>query len=232
MTNESGVIIMSISINKYIDHTLLKPDATVENIIQLCQEAVDFDFAAVCVNPCYGGLAANILRGTGIKTATVIGFPLGATQTQVKVSEVKAALEDRVAEMDVVLNFGALKSGQWDAVLEEMKAVVEAAEDKLVKIIVETALLTTDEKRRVCELVLASGAHFIKTSTGFAASGATVEDILLFKSIIGDTEKCGIKASGGIKNTEQALAMINAGATRIGTSNALAIMRNFIAEKK
>lgn len=216
---------MAVSLNKYIDHTLLKPDARIEDIMQLCQEAEEFGFPAVCVNPCYAGLAANLLRGTKIKTATVIAFPLGATQTTIKVQEVKAALADRVSEFDVVINIGALKSGQWEAVLADIQAVVEAAENRTVKVIVETALLTTDEKRRSCELVLASGAHFIKTSTGFAAAGATVEDILLFKSIIGDTSRCGIKAAGGITTAEQAMAMINAGATRIGTSRAVAIMQ-------
>lgn len=143
----------------------------------------------------------------------------------------KLALEDKVDEFDVVLSIGALKSKQWDAVLADVRAVVEAAEDKIVKVIVESALLSTDEKRQVCKLVLESGAHYIKTSTGFAAGGATVEDISLFKSIIGNTGRCGIKASGGIKTAEQALSMIKAGATRIGTSNAVAIMQEFTAKK-
>jgi deoxyribose-phosphate aldolase len=227
MIKEREAIFMTFSLNNYIDHTLLKPEARVDDIIQLCQEAETFNFAAVCVNPCYAALAAHFLRGTKVHTATVIGFPLGANKTSTKVQEVKTALEDRVDEFDVVINIGALKSGQWDAVLAEIKAVVEAAENKIVKVIVETALLTTEEKRRACELVLESGAHFIKTSTGFAASGAAIEDIVLFKSIIGDTGRCGIKASGGIKTAKQALAMINAGATRIGTSNSIALMQDF-----
>lgn len=217
---------MTVSLNNYIDHTLLKPEARVDDIIRLCQEAEAFNFAAVCVNPCYAALAAHFLRGTKVHTATVIGFPLGANKTSTKVLEIKTALEDKADEFDVVINIGALKSGQWDAALADIKAVVEAAEGKVVKVIVETALLTTEEKRQACELVLESGAHYIKTSTGFAAAGATVEDIVLFKSIIGAAGRCGIKASGGIKTADQALAMINAGATRIGTSNSLAIMQD------
>lgn len=216
---------MTISLNKYLDHTLLKADASVEDIMRLCQEALAYGFASVCVNPCYAGLASNILRGSGIKAATVVGFPLGASTTSTKVQEVKTALDDRALELDVVINLGALKSGQWEAILAEMRAVVEAAEDRCVKFIVETALLTADEKRRICELVLESGAHFIKTSTGFAPQGATVEDVRLFKSIIGETGTLGIKAAGGIKTAAQALALIEAGATRIGTSHAVAIMQ-------
>ncbi|MDF2570261.1 MAG: deoC [Sporomusa sp.] len=215
---------MSVELNKFVDHTLLKPDATVDQIIQLCEEAITYNFAAVCVNPCYAGLAANLLAGSKVKTATVIGFPLGATLSECKAFEVQAALEAKVDELDMVINLGALKSGQWDAVLQDIKAVVAAAEDKLVKVIVETALLDLDEKRRVCELVLSSGAHYIKTSTGFGPGGATLEDIILFKSLIGDTDLCGIKASGGIKTRQQALALLNAGATRIGTSAGVTIM--------
>ena len=213
-----------MQLNKYIDHTLLKPEVAVAQIIQLCDEAIAFDFAAVCVNPCYVGLAAHLLAGTSVKTATVIGFPLGATTTAVKVFEAQAAVKAKADELDMVINIGAVKAGQWDAVLAEMQAVVAAAEDKIVKVIVETALLTTDEKHRVCEQVLQSGASFIKTSTGFAASGATVEDIVLFKAMIGDTSRCGIKASGGIKTREQAAAMIAAGATRLGTSSGVSIV--------
>lgn len=216
---------MTIDLNKYLDHTLLKADASVEDIMRLCQEALAYGFAAVCVNPCYAGLASNILRGSRVKTATVVGFPLGAAKTTIKVQELKAALDDRAAEFDVVINLGALKSGQWEAVLEEMQAIVDAAEERCVKFIVETALLTADEKRRVCELVLKSGAQFIKTSTGFAPQGAMLEDVRLFKSIIGESGICAIKASGGIKTAEQALALIEAGATRIGTSHAVAIMQ-------
>ncbi|SMD10465.1 deoxyribose-phosphate aldolase [Sporomusa malonica] len=215
---------MNVELNKFVDHTLLKPDATVDQIIQLCEEAITYQFAAVCVNPCYAGLASNLLSGSKVKTATVIGFPLGATFSACKVLEVQTALEAKVDELDMVINLSALKSGQWDAVLQDIKAVVAAAEDKLVKVIVETALLDLDEKRRICELVLTSGAHFIKTSTGFVPGGATIEDITLFKSIIGDTSRCGIKASGGIKTRQQALAMLSAGATRIGTSAGVAIL--------
>lgn len=215
---------MNLELNRYIDHTLLKPDATVAQIIDLCQEAVTYNFAAVCVNPCFVGLAANILAGSNVKTATVIGFPLGATFTEAKAFEAQTAIRAKADELDMVINISALKSGQWAAVLQDIQAVVQAAENKVVKVIVETALLTQDEKRHVCELVLTSGAHFIKTSTGFASGGATVEDVTLFDSIIGDTSICGIKASGGIKSRSHALALIDAGATRIGTSSGIAIM--------
>lgn len=200
----------------YIDHTLLKPDAVIEDIISLCREAAEYQFAAVCVNPVYVGLAAHLLAGTGVKVATVVGFPLGATPSAVKAFETKTAIEDKADEIDMVMNIGAAKSGQWQAVTEDIRQVVAAAEGNPVKVILETGLLTEEEKRLACQAVMEAGAHYVKTSTGFGPGGATVADIELFRAVVGD--KAGIKASGGIRTREQALAMIAAGATRLGTS--------------
>lgn len=205
-----------MELRKYIDHTILKPEATAEDVHQLCKEAMEHQFAAVCVNPCYVKLAAGLLAGTKVKVATVIGFPLGANLSAVKAFEGERAALQGADEIDMVINIGAAKAGMWDEVLEDIKQVVAGAEGCTVKVIVETALLTEDEKKRVCQVVLDSGAHYIKTSTGFSTGGAAVADIELFKSIVG--EKIGIKASGGIRTREDAMAMIEAGATRIGTS--------------
>lgn len=208
---------------KYIDHTLLKADATVDDVAALCAEAAEHGFAAVCVNPVYVDLAAHLLAGTGVKVATVVGFPLGATFTEVKVLETRAAVLRKADEIDMVMNIGAAKAGQWDAVTEDIRQVVAAAEGRPVKVILETALLTADEKRRGCEASLAAGACFVKTSTGFGPGGATVEDVGLLKAVVGD--RAGIKASGGIRTQEQVVAMIAAGATRIGTSAGVALTR-------
>ena len=208
---------------KYIDHTLLKADATIESITVLCTEAAENHFAAVCVNPVYVDLAAHLLAGTGVKVATVVGFPLGATFTEVKVLETKEAILRKADEIDMVINIGAAKAGQWDAVTEDIREVVAAAEGRPVKVIMETALLTDDEKRQACQASLAAGAHFVKTSTGFGPAGATVEDVKLLKSVVGD--KAEVKASGGIRTKEQIEAMIAAGATRIGTSAGVALIK-------
>ena len=208
---------------KYIDHTLLKADATVDDVAALCAEAAEHGFAAVCVNPVYVDLAAHLLAGTGVKVATVVGFPLGATFTEVKVLETRAAVLRKADEIDMVMNIGAAKAGQWDAVTEDIRQVVAAAEGRPVKVILETALLTADEKRRGCEASLAAGACFVKTSTGFGPGGATVEDVGLLKAVVGD--RAGIKASGGIRTQEQVVAMLAAGATRIGTSAGVALTR-------
>lgn len=209
---------------KYIDHTILKPEATVEQIRVLCQEAAENHFAAVCVNPIYVDLAAHLLKGSGVKVATVVGFPLGATLTEVKVAETKAAIARKADEIDMVINLGAVKSGAWDAVESDIRAIVAAAEGRTVKVIIETCLLTNEEKRSACQAALAAGAHFVKTSTGFSSGGATVEDIALMKEVVG--VKALIKASGGVRNREQALAMIAAGASRIGTSAGVTIVTN------
>lgn len=211
-----------MKLNQYIDHTLLKPDATPQDIRCLCMEAAKHNFAAVCVSPCYVDLAVSLLTGTGVKVATVIGFPLGANLSIVKAFEAKQAVLHGADELDMVINIGAAKLGLWEAVLYDIQQVLAEAQGRIVKVIVETGLLTMEEKERVCHIVLESGAQFIKTSTGFAAGGAVVEDIALFKSILG--EKIGIKASGGIRTVEEATAMIAAGATRIGTSKGVDIV--------
>lgn len=206
---------------RYIDHTILKPDATSQDVHRLCREAAEHRFAAVCVNPCYVELAVRLLAGTGVKVATVIGFPLGSNLSAVKAFEAKQAILQGAEEIDMVINIGAAKQGNWEVVLNDIRQVVEGASGRTVKVIVETALLTEDEKKQVCSLVLASGAHYIKTSTGFASSGAVVEDIELFKDIVG--EKIHIKASGGIRTRQDAEAMIAAGASRLGTSAGVSI---------
>jgi deoxyribose-phosphate aldolase len=211
-----------VNLTGYIDHTLLKPAATVAEIIQLCEEAVQHKFAAVCVNPIYVDLAAHHLAGTGVKTATVIGFPLGATFSAVKVAEAKEAVLRKANELDMVMHIGAAKTGLWEAVVADIRQIVEAAEGAAVKVIIETGLLTDDEKRRACEAVIAGGAQFVKTSTGFGPGGATIADVRLFKEVVG--ENIGIKASGGIRSREQALEFIAAGATRLGTSAGIAIV--------
>jgi deoxyribose-phosphate aldolase len=213
---------MRMDLAKYIDHTLLKPEATPHDIRCLCSEAATYKFAAVCVNPCYVDLAVSLLAGTGVKVATVIGFPLGANLTIVKAFEAKQAVLHGVDELDMVINVGALKLGLWEGVLYDIQQVLIEAQGRPVKVIVETGLLTEEEKKKVCHIVLESGAQYIKTSTGFASSGATVADIQLFKSIAGD--KIGIKASGGIRTLEEAAAMVAAGATRLGTSQGVAIV--------
>lgn len=206
----------------YIDHTLLKADAAVDDIVRLCEEAAEYHFAAVCVNPAYVALAAHLLKGTSVKTATVVGFPLGATPTAVKVYETQTAVGDKADEIDMVMNIGAVKSGQWQAVIDDIKAVVAAADGNVVKVILETGLLTEAEKRQACQAVVTAGAHYVKTSTGFGPGGATVADILLFKEEVGN--KAGIKASGGVRTREQAEALIAAGATRLGTSAGVALV--------
>jgi deoxyribose-phosphate aldolase len=206
-----------------IDHTLLKPDATVKQVTKLCEEAKKYKFASVCVNPGYVALAAQLLRGTGVKTCTVIGFPLGATTTKTKVQEAKEALENGAEEVDMVINVGALKSGDTDLVKNDIEAVVNAAKGRgIVKVIIETCLLTDEEKVKACKIVKMAGADFVKTSTGFSTGGATVEDIRLMREIVG--QDMGVKASGGIRDYETAMAMVNAGASRIGVSASVAIV--------
>lgn len=202
---------------QYLEHTLLKPDATAADIINLCEDAKKYQLGGVCINPCYVALARHLLTGTGVKVITVIGFPLGATYPEVKVLEAKMAAENHADEVDMVMNISAFKTGDYQAVENEIKMVVEAAQPCPVKVIIETALLTDDEKRKVCQVVIAGGAKFVKTSTGFAKSGATVSDVLLIKEEIAGSG-LGIKAAGGIRDASTAKAMIEAGATRIGTS--------------
>lgn len=207
---------------QYIDHTLLRADAGVEDIAQLCAEATEHRFAAVCVNPVYIDLATHLLAGSGVLVATVVGFPLGATFTAVKALETREAVLRRADEIDMVMSIAAAKAGQWGAVADDIRQVVAAADGKAVKVILETALLTDDEKRRACQEAVAAGARFVKTSTGFGPGGATAEDIRLLRAAVGPV--VGVKASGGIRTRQQAEMLIAAGATRLGTSAGPALL--------
>lgn len=201
-----------------IDHTLLKPEATEKDIVRLCHEAKQHQFATVCVNPAYVCTAAKLLHGSCVGVSTVIGFPLGATFTEIKVQEVFTAKAHGAREVDMVMNIGHAKSGAWDAVEKDIFRVVEAAHccGVTVKVIIETSLLTEDEKRQAAEIVKSSGAEYIKTSTGFAGGGATVEDVRNLKAWVGEGVK--VKASGGVRTREFALQLTEAGADRLGTS--------------
>lgn len=201
-----------------IDHTLLKPDAMEKDIVKLCHEAKQHQFATVCVNPAYICTAAKLLHGTNVGVAAVIGFPLGATMTEIKVQEVFAAKAHGAREVDMVMNIGWAKSENWEAVEKDITRVVEAAHGcgVTVKVIIETSLLTEEEKRDAAEIVKRSGAEYIKTSTGFAGGGATVEDVRNLKAWVGEGVK--VKASGGIRTREFALQLVEAGADRLGTS--------------
>lgn len=209
-------------LNKYIDHTNLKPFAQKSDIEKLCAEAREYDFASVCINPCNVALAKKLLDGTNVKVCTVIGFPLGQNTTDIKIAETVQALEDGCEEFDMVINVGALKDGDDDFVRDEIAAVVAAAEGNTVKVIIETGLLTDEEKARATRLSCEAGAHFVKTCTGFSAGVATVEDVRIMKANV--TEGVSIKASAGIKNYETAKALIDAGADRIGASAGIAII--------
>ena len=207
---------------RMIDHTLLRPEATREDIERLCREAIEHRFKAVCVNPYYVPQARGLLAGTGIEVCTVIGFPLGATSARAKLAEAVAAVEAGATELDMVMNVGAFLSGEEAVVRDDIRGVVEAAEDVPVKVILETGFLSSEEISRACLLAAEAGAAFVKTSTGFGPRGASVEDVRIMKEAVGD--RLGIKASGGIRDRETALTMIRAGATRIGTSSGVAIV--------
>jgi deoxyribose-phosphate aldolase len=206
-----------------IDHTLLSATATKQDIARICQEAIQYGFATVCVNPYWVPVAAGKLQGSSVGLTTVIGFPLGASRTEVKVAEAADAMKAGATEIDMVLNVGALKSGEEDAALEDIKAVVNECRGKAkVKVIIETCYLTDDEKRRASLLCKEAGADFVKTSTGFGTGGATVEDIALIRAIIGP--EMGIKASGGVRDAATASKLVQAGATRLGASSSIAIV--------
>lgn len=212
-----------MQIAKKIDHTLLRPNTTTQEIINLCKEAIKYDFASVCINPCYVEIAAKLLEESSVKVCTVIGFPLGATTTQAKVFEAEEAIKNGAKEVDMVINIGALKEGNDNAVYKDIRAIVDAMKDKaIVKVILETCLLTDEEKVRACKLCVKAEADFVKTSTGFSKGGATVEDIVLIKKAVG--ENILIKASGGVRSYKDAIKMIAAGAARIGTSNGVEII--------
>lgn len=205
------------SIASYIDHTLLKPEASEEQIKTLCEEAVQYKFASVCVNPCRVKFCSRVLSGTGVKVCTVIGFPLGACTSETKTFEALNAIANGADELDMVINIGAVKDGDYDLVRSDIEAVVSAAKDKaLVKVIIETCLLTDEEKVNVCKIVKEAGADFVKTSTGFSSAGASVKDVELMRKTVGDN--FGVKAAGGIRSLGAAIDMINSGATRIGAS--------------
>jgi deoxyribose-phosphate aldolase len=213
-------------IARYIDHTLLKPDATIEQIKKLCHEAVQNNFAAVCVNPCHVKLAREFTKNSNVKVCAVAGFPLGANVSAIKVLEAGRAIEDGAEEIDMVINIGALKSGNDELVFIDIQAVVNACEqgNAICKVIIEAALLTDDEKVRACELAKQAGADFVKTSTGFGPGGATVHDVELMSRIVKGTS-IGVKAAGGIRTYDDAVKMIEAGATRIGTSSGVQIVK-------
>lgn len=216
-----------MKLNKYIDHTLLKPDASQEQIMNLIEEATEHDFASVCVNPTWVAFAAQALKGTDVKVCTVIGFPLGANTPEVKAFEAEDAIQNGADEIDMVINIGALKSQDYELVEKDIQAVVEAAKGILVKVIIETCLLTDDEKVKACQIAQKAGADFVKTSTGFSIGGATVADVALMRKTVGPN--MGVKASGGARSYEDALAFIKAGATRIGASSGVAIMEGDVA---
>lgn len=208
---------------KYIDHTLLKAEATALDIERLCEEAKQNGFFSICINPSLVDWASGCLEGSSVKICTVVGFPLGAHETQIKVHETSCAIEQGAHEIDMVLNLGSLKSGLWNIVGADIAAVVEAAKGRTVKVILETALLSNEEKALACRVSKEAGAQFVKTSTGFGPSGATVEDVQLMRASVGT--EFGVKASGGIRDYETAIKMIQAGATRLGTSAGVAIIR-------
>lgn len=219
-----GVTGFDTAIASMIDHTLLKPEATSEQVTKLCQEALKYNFASVCVNPSNVSLCAKLLKGSPVKVCTVIGFPLGATTPTTKAMETRDAIANGAQEVDMVINVGALKSGDYDLVSRDIKAVVDAAQGKaIVKVILETALLTDEEKVKGCLLAKYAGADFVKTSTGFGPGGATVKDIALMRATVGPD--MGVKASGGIRDYETAQAMVQAGANRIGASASVAIAK-------
>ena len=232
LTSTVGIIPEDKSLAGLIDHTLLKPDATADKVAQLCFEAKKYHFASVCVNPSYVKLCADLLKGTDVKVCTVIGFPLGATATEVKVFEAQNAIEHGATEIDMVMNIGALKAGDSETVAHDIHEVAKAAHgaDALLKVIIETSLLTDEEKVVACLLAKEAGADYVKTSTGFSGGGATVHDIALMRRTVGP--ELGVKASGGIHSLEEAEQMIAAGATRIGASAGVKIVQGEKPEAK
>ncbi len=208
--------------NRYIDHTLLKQNATPAQIEKLCAEAIKYDFMSVCVNPCYVPLAAECLKGSDVKVCTVIGFPLGMNTTDIKIAETKKALEDGANEIDMVINVGRLQAGDDEYVENEIREIKKVCGQNILKVILETCLLSDEEIQRACLLAVSAKADFVKTSTGFSSGGATIHAVKLMRETVGPN--MGVKASGGIKTHEDMLAMIEAGANRIGTSSGVDII--------
>lgn len=211
-----------MNIAKTIDHTLLRPDATRVQILKLCEEAKEYGFASVCVNPARIALAAEALKGTDVTPCCVVGFPLGAIPSESKAAETQVAVSNGAREIDMVINIGAAKDGDWEMVQSDIAQVKKACGEAKLKVIIETCLLTDEEKVRACRAAQAAGADFVKTSTGFSRAGATVEDVRLMRETVGPD--MGVKAAGGIHNRAQAQAMLDAGATRIGASSGIAIV--------
>lgn len=216
-------------IAQFIDHTLLKPEANSEQIVKLCNEAKEYGFFSVCVNSSFVPLCVKQLQGSKVKIASVVGFPLGAMDVESKAFETAMAIKNGASEIDMVLHIGNLKDKNYDYVRNDIRRVVEAAKGHIVKVIFETCLLSDEEKKMACQLSLEAGAHFVKTSTGFSTGGATVEDVSLMKKIVED--KAQVKASGGVRDYDTAVAMIKAGATRLGTSSGVSIVKGLAATK-
>jgi deoxyribose-phosphate aldolase len=214
-----------MNMNKYIDHTALKADTTYAQIEKLCAEAREYDFFSVCVNSYFVKKAVSLLNGSSVKVCTVVGFPLGASTMETKRFEAMRAVTEGAKEIDMVINVSAIKSQDWQYVLDDMSSLAQVTHQQgsLLKVILETCLLTEDEKRKACELAVKAGVDFVKTSTGFSTGGATIEDVKLMRSIVGNL---GVKASGGIRDAETARKMIEAGATRLGTSASVEIVKN------
>ncbi|MDO5088747.1 MAG: deoxyribose-phosphate aldolase [Leptotrichiaceae bacterium] len=218
-----------MEINKYIDHTILKAVAQKKDIKKLCDEAKEYKFFSVCVNGANVKYAYEQVKDSDVKVAAVVGFPLGAMEKEVKVFEAKKAIEDGASEIDMVINIGALKDGEYDYVEQEIREIKQAIGENILKVIIETCYLTEDEKRKACELSLNAKADFVKTSTGFGTGGATFEDVALMKSVVG--EKAQVKASGGVKDLETAKKYIELGVTRLGTSSGIEIIKGMEVEE-
>lgn len=212
-----------MGLNKYIDHTILKATASSADVQKLCEEAIEHKFYSVCVNGCYVADAKQLLQGTDVKVAAVVGFPLGAMTTAAKVFEAKEAVENGAREIDMVINVAKLKDGEFDYVENEIRLIKEAIGDNVLKVIIETCYLTDEEKVKACELSLVAKADFVKTSTGFGTGGATYEDVKLMKSVVGNNAK--VKASGGVRDKETAQKYVELGAERLGTSSGIDIVK-------
>ena len=217
-----------MNLNKFIDHTVLKADTPKAKVQQIIDEAIQYDFMSVCINPTWVSFAAEKLVATDVKVCTVIGFPLGANTSTVKAFEAAEAIKNGADEVDMVINIGAAKDGDWDLVESDIQAVVDASKDVTTKVIIETSLLTDEEKVKACQAAVRAGSDFVKTSTGFSTAGATVADIALMRQTVGPD--LGVKASGGVRSIADAQAMIEAGATRLGTSNGVDIMKGNVAD--
>lgn len=212
-----------MGLNKYIDHTILKATASSSDVQKLCEEAIEHEFYSVCVNGCYVADAKHLLKGTDVKVAAVVGFPLGAMTTAAKVFEAKEAVENGASEIDMVINVAKLKDGEFEYVENEIRQIKEAIGENVLKVIIETCYLTDEEKIKACELSLVAKADFVKTSTGFGTGGATYEDVKLMKSVVGDNAK--VKASGGVRDKETAQKYVELGAERLGTSSGIDIVK-------